>query len=285
MKILDGKKRANSLEKNIKKETGVFIQKTGIKPGLGILLVGNDPASGLYVSLKKRKAQELGFFCESVVLSQETSQEKVIGALKELQAQNTIHGVIIQLPLPKNFSSDEILHQLNPDKDIDCLHPYNLTRLFCGKELAYAPPTAESVIQLIRLSEKSIRNSAITVIARGFFGRQIAGLCLRHGGIVTQVDVRAPSFAHAVKTADIVVSAVGRARCVTGSMIKKGAVVIDVGTCKEQGCISGDVDVKTVSKKASAITPVPGGVGPLTVVLLMQNVLKAAKLAMNTHKA
>jgi len=279
MQILNGKKLAASIERKLKKETAVFVQKNGMKPGLGILLVGNDPASELYVSLKKRKAQELGFFCEVVILKKETSQEEVIKALQALQTKESIHGVIIQLPLPKHLSSDEIVQHLDPRKDIDCLHPYNLARLFCGKKLQYTPPTAESVIRLIQLSKKKIRNAIVVIVARGFFGRQIAALCLQYGAIVTQIDMQAPGLSSTVKTADIVISVVGRARCITGAMIKKGAVVIDVGTCKEDGCISGDVDFKTVSKKASALTPVPGGVGPLTVALLMKNVLRAARLA------
>lgn len=278
MKILDGKKLAGVIEKKLKKETALFVKKTGIQPGLGILLVGNDPASVLYVSLKKKKAQELGFFCEVVMLSQKASQEKVIQALEKLQAQKNIHGVIVQLPLPRNLASEKILERLNKEKDIDCLHPQNLARLFSGKELQYAPPTAESVVNLIKLSKKKIRSTSIAVVAKGFFGKQIAALCRMYGGNVLQIDIGSQDFFEIIRRAGIVITALGRPRCITGEMIKKGAVVIDVGTSKENGRVVGDVDFKAVSKKASAITPVPGGVGPLTVALLMKNVLKTAQL-------
>ncbi|MBI2645313.1 bifunctional 5,10-methylenetetrahydrofolate dehydrogenase/5,10-methenyltetrahydrofolate cyclohydrolase [Candidatus Uhrbacteria bacterium] len=277
MKILDGKKLARVSEKKLKKETSIFIKKTGILPGLGILLVGDDPASKLYVSLKKKKAQELGFFCEVVVLSKRASQKKVIAALEKLQAQKNIHGGIVQLPLPCHLTSDEILKQLDVKKDIDCLHPYNLARLFSGKKLQYAPPTAESVIRLIQFSKKKIRNTPIAVVARGFFGRQIAALCRMYGGNVLQTNSEAKDFLEIVRRADIVIAAIGKPRCITGEMIKKGATVIDVGTSEENGRVVGDVDFKTVSKKASAMTPVPGGVGPLTVALLMKNVFNAAQ--------
>lgn len=282
--ILNGKKLASKIEKSLKKEIVLFVKKTGIQPGLGILLVGNDSASALYVSLKKRKAQELGFFCEAVVLFQKTSQEKVIQALEKLQAQKNIHGVIIQLPLPRNLPSEKILKHLDVKKDIDCLHPQNLVRLFSGKELQYAPPTAESVLSLIRLSKKKIRNASVAVVAKGFFGKQIAALCRTHGGNVLQVEMESKDFLEILWRADIVITALGRPRCITSEMIKKGAVVIDVGTSKENCRVVGDVDFKTVSKKAGAITPVPGGVGPLTVALLMKNVLKAAQNSVGIAK-
>ncbi len=277
MKILDGKKCADISEKKLKKETTLFIKKTGGRPGLGILLVGNDSASTLYVSLKKKKAQELGFFCEVVTLSKKASQEKVIQTLEKLQIQKNIHGVIIQLPLPRHLHSEKVLEHLDTKKDIDCLHSRNLARLFSGKDLQYSPPTAESVISLIRLSKKKIRNTSIVVVAKGFFGKQIGVLCRTYGGNVIQIHSESPDFLEILRRADILISAVGKPHCITGAMIKKGAVVIDVGTSNKHGRVVGDVDFKTVSKKASAITPVPGGVGPLTVVLLMKNVLKAAQ--------
>ena len=275
--ILDGKKLAGEIEKKLKKETTFFIKKTGIRPGLGILLVGDDPASKLYVSLKKRKAQELGFFCKVVKLSKKTSQKKVIESLRVLQRQKNIHGVIIQLPLPRHLVSEKILKHLDIKKDIDCLHPDNLIRLFHGKELQYTPPTADSVMHLIRLSKKKVRNASIAVVAKGFFGRQIATLCKGYGGNVIQTDIYSPHVVDISKRADILISAMGKPHCITDAMIKKGAVVIDVGTSKENGRVVGDVDFQATSKKARAITPVPGGAGPLTVVSLMENVLKAAR--------
>lgn len=281
MRILNGKKLAVKIEKKLKKETALFVKKTGIQPGIGILLAGNDPASALYVSLKKKKAHELGFFCKVVMLSKKVSQKKIIQSLEKLQAQKNIHGVIVQLPLPHRFVSEEILKVLDQKKDIDCLHPNNLTKLFSGKNVEYAPPTAESVIHLIHLSRKEMQNTPIAVVAKGFFGRQIAALCRIYGGNVIQIDMDAPDFLDIIRRVEILISALGKPRCITADMVRRRAVVIDVGTSKEGGRVVGDVDFKLVSKKAEAITPVPGGVGPLTVILLMKNVLKAARILTN----
>lgn len=270
--IIDGAKKAEQLSEQLKKDTKA-LSKKGIVPGVGILLVGDDPASHLYVAMKMRLARKLGFYCKRVVLVRQSSESNVIAALQKLQNDPRINGVIIQIPLPKDISLEHVCEKIDPKKDIDCLHPDNLKALSEGERPYFWPPTAESVSYLISSTKTSLKNKKVAVVGRGFFARQIMALCRAKG-------------AHIIKTtrsADIVISAVGIPKTITGDSVRRGAIVIDVGTTKVNGKTVGDVDILTVTEKAKAVSPVPGGVGPVTVVMLMKNVLKAAKALTKTR--
>lgn len=275
--IIDGKKIARGIERRLKRDAAKFYHRTGMQPGLGILLVGDDPASHLYVSIKMSHARSIGLYCKKVLLPKNASEQSVIRHLQKLQNNPRIHGVIIQIPLPKTISLDRVCASIDPKKDIDCLHPLNLTALSNGKKPVFWPPTAESVAHLIAVAKVPLRGKKIAIVGRGFFSRQIAALCTAKKAKVTLIASSMIQKKSALQSADIIISAVGKPRIIKGDYIKKGAVVIDVGTAKVEGRTVGDVDVKTVVTVAGAVSPVPGGVGPVTVAILMKNVLQSAK--------
>lgn len=294
--IIDGKKIAGELKATLLART----KRMRIRPGFAAVLVGSDPASVLYVERKGEMAHELGFYFKKVQLPTSSSQKKVTAVLDALSAERKIHGIIVQVPLPSHIALDEVAHHIDPKKDIDCFHPDNLARLFftkigsgttnrkpsgsldfarddsVGKQTPFSPPTPEAVLRLIQSTGQELKTSGIVVIGDGFFARQISAHCLNQGAVVTLVHSRAARLAQLTRQADVVITAVGRAGYLTGAMIKKGAVVIDVGITKRGKNVVGDVNFASVSRKARAVTPVPGGVGPLTVAVLMENVLEAA---------
>lgn len=276
--IIDGKKIAHDIERRLKRDVAKLYRRTGIRPGLGILLVGDDPASHLYVSIKMAHARAIGLYCKKILLPKTASEQRVMRQLQRLQHDPRIHGVIIQIPLPKTISLDRVCGYIDPKKDIDCLHPLNLTTLSNGKEPVFWPPTAESVVHLIAAARVSLRGKKIAIVGKGFFSRQIAALCTAKKATVEIVPSSMVQKKSALQSADIVISAVGRPGIIKGDYIKKGSVVIDVGTAKVGGHTVGDVDLATVLHKARAISPVPGGVGPVTVAILMKNVVMAAQL-------
>lgn len=270
--IIDGKKIAEELRDEIKKKS----RRSAMHPGFAAVLVGSDPASVLYVERKGQMARELGFYFKKVQLPASASLKKVITTLDALSADKTVHGIILQVPLPSHLALDEVSHHIDPLKDIDCFHPDNLARLFLNKPTV-VPPTPEAVVRLIRSAGCRLEVSHVVVIGDGFFARQISAHCLNQGAVVTLAPSKTEKLSLLTRTADIVITAVGRPSFLTGAMIKKGAVVIDVGITKLGKKVVGDVDGASVSKKARAFSPVPGGVGPLTVAVLMENVLKATR--------
>lgn len=275
--IIDGKKIADEFKLDLKQRAVRLRQGFGaVQPGFAAVLVGDDPASVLYVERKGEMAHELGFYFKKVQLPSSSSQEKVTTVLDALSADRKIHGIILQVPLPLHIALDEVSHHITPEKDIDCFHPDNLAKLFLNKP-TIAPPTPEAVLRLIQSTGQELKTSNIVVIGDGFFARQISAHCLNQGAVVTLIHSKAARLARLSREADVVITAVGRAGYLTGAMIKKGAVVIDVGITKQGTKVVGDVDFSSVSRKARAVTPVPGGVGPLTVAVLMENVLMAAQ--------
>ncbi|MEK7123010.1 MAG: bifunctional 5,10-methylenetetrahydrofolate dehydrogenase/5,10-methenyltetrahydrofolate cyclohydrolase [Patescibacteria group bacterium] len=273
--IIDGK----NIAEEVKRTVGRRAKKMKIRPGFAAVLVGDDPASVLYVERKGQMAQELGFYFKRIHLPVSASQKRVIVMLDALSADRRIHGILLQVPLPAHIALDEVAHHIAPDKDIDCFHPDNLAKLFLNKPLPFAPPTPEAVLRLIASTGQELGLSDVVVIGDGFFARQISAHCLNRGAVVTLVHSRAARLAQLTRAADVVITAVGRENFLKGTMIKKGAVVIDVGITKRGNKVVGDVHFSSVSKRARAVTPVPGGVGPLTVAVLMENVLKAAQRA------
>lgn len=272
--IIDGKKIAEELKQSL----AVRSLRMLTRPGFAAVLVGNDPASVLYVERKGQMARELEFYFRKVHLPASASQKRVIAVLDALSSDSRIHGIILQVPLPSHIALDEVSHHIAAQKDIDCFHPDNLAKLFLNKPTV-VPPTPEAVLRLIQSTGQELKTSDIVVIGDGFFARQISAHCLNQGAVVTLIHSKAQRLAKLTRAADVVITAVGRAGYLTGAMVKKGSVVIDVGITKHGKKVVGDVDFASVTRKARAVTPVPGGVGPLTVAILMENVLMAARTA------
>jgi len=270
--IVDGKKISEELRDSLRRKCAHL----HMRPGFAAVLVGDDPASVLYVQRKGQMAQELGYYFKKVQLPATVSQKKVIAILKALSQDTQIHGIILQVPLPPHIALDEVSHHIAPQKDIDCFHPDNLAKLFLNKP-TIVPPTPEAVVRLIQSVRKTLSGARVVAMGDGFFARQITAHCLNQGAIVTLCGSKMKKMSQVTCTADVIITAVGRPNFLKGSMIKKGSIVIDVGITKSGKRVVGDVDFESVAKKARAVTPVPGGVGPLTVAVLMENVLKAAQ--------
>lgn len=275
--IIDGKKIAYNIERRLKRDVTNFYRRKGKHPGLGILIVGDDPASHVYVKIKETHAHSLGYYCKRIMLPKTASQQRVIKQLKKLQEDPNVHGVIVQIPLPPHISLEDVIKNIDPKKDIDCLHPANIKSLLDAQRPSFWPPTAESVECLIRAAGVSLHGKKIIIVGRGFFSRQIAAFCSAKKAKVALIPSSMIQKKSALQSADVVISAVGKPGIIKGDYIKKGAVVIDVGTAKVKGHTVGDVDLATVMRRACAVSPVPGGVGPVTVAMLMKNVLRAAK--------
>ncbi len=280
MNCIDGRKIADAVLRDVQKNT-LLLKKKGVTPGLGILIVGEDKASHTYVAIKLRTAATLGIYAKRLLLPSSASLQEIIHALKKLQRNPHIHGVIVQAPLPRSVDLDQVTPHILLRKDIDCFHPENLSRFFTGKDVCFSPPTAEAVTRCIESTGATLHEKRILVVGRGFFGRQIATHCINNGGIVTLVGSQYKDLSKLGGISDIIISVVGRHGVIQGSMVKSGTIIIDVGISKnEQGHIVGDVDMESLKKKDAYVTPVPGGVGPITVALLMENVVRAATLTL-----
>ncbi len=272
MHIIDGKILAERIRRRIAREAA----QLPTRPGFGAVLVGNDPSSQVYVDLKCRVAEQLGFAFEKIRLPARARTESVVSAVTRLNGRADIHGIIVQIPLPPHVSMDAVSEAIAREKDIDCFHPANLTSLFSGRPVI-VPPTAEAVLMAIRTVVRQISGMHAVIVGSGFFGRQAAAHLVNAGATVTLTHSRTKNVAALTRQADIVVSAVGKPGCITKDMVRDDAIVIDVGITKRGKRILGDVAFDEVAPHVRAITPVPGGIGPLTVALLMKNVLEAAK--------
>lgn len=269
--IIDGKAFATTIKDEIRAQLARHSGKK-ITPGLGIVLVGTDDASVVYVGIKEKVAKGLGFHTQIERLPASTKEVDVKKVIEKMNKDKKIHGILVQIPLPKKMDYQDVLNAIESEKDIDCLSHASLGSLLKGETLI-PPPTAEAVRLLIEHAGVTIRCADITVVGAGFFGRQIAFHLLNHGASVSVVQDMTKDISSYTKKADVVVSVVGKAGLITASMIKKNAVVIDVGVSLVAGKMAGDVDEKSVSHKARAYTPVPGGVGPVTVACVMKNVM------------
>ncbi len=276
--IIDGKAISAAVRAEIKANTQALIEKTGIVPGLAVVIVGTDPASQVYVRNKHRACEEVGFYSEAYELPEETTQEELEALVDKLNADDKIDGILVQLPLPRHLDENAILLRIDPKKDVDAFHPYNVGRIMIG-DYAFLPCTPAGVMELIRRSGIDCTGKECVVVGRSnIVGKPMAMLLLQANGTVTVCHSRTKDLADVTRRADILVVAIGKADFVTGDMVKEGAVVIDVGMNRRaDGKLTGDVDFATVEPKASYITPVPGGVGPMTITMLMQNTLTAAR--------
>jgi methylenetetrahydrofolate dehydrogenase (NADP+)/methenyltetrahydrofolate cyclohydrolase len=278
--LIDGKMISAQIRAELKEETKEFIAKTGVTPKLTVILVGEDPASQVYVRNKGRACEEVGFAADQITLSATTTQEELDALIDKLNADTSVHGILVQLPLPKGLSEERVLLRISPEKDVDAFHPYNVGRMVAG-QITYLPCTPAGVMELIERSGISVAGKDCVVIGRSnIVGKPMAHLLMQANGTVTVCHSRTKDLAEHTRRADILVAAIGKADFVTADMVKPGAVVIDVGINRNaEGKLTGDVDFASVEPVASYITPVPGGVGPMTIAMLMKNTLTAAKRA------
>ena len=274
MNIINGKEISASIRAEIKAET----EKMSVRPGLAVILVGSDPASQVYVRNKNKACEEVGFYSEMYTLPEETSMEELLGLIDQLNHSPQIHGILVQLPLPKHLDEEKVILAINPEKDVDAFHPVNVGKIMIGNH-SFLPCTPAGVMELLSRSGIDVTGKECVVIGRSnIVGKPQAMLLLHANGTVTVCHSRTKSLAEICARADILVSAIGKAKFVTPDMVKEGAVVIDVGINRdENGKLCGDVDFENVAPKTSFITPVPGGVGPMTITMLMKNTLTAAK--------
>jgi len=275
--IIDGKVISLSVKEEIKNEI-IELKKNGITPGLVVIKVGDDPASAVYVRNKKRACEELGIYSEEYSLPTETSQKDLLDLIEELNTREDINGILCQLPLPKHLDEKAVINAIAPEKDVDCFHPQNVGKVLIGED-GFKPCTPAGVIEMLKRSGIEIAGKNCVVLGRSnIVGKPMALLLLQENGTVTVCHSKTKNLKEITKTADILVAAIGKAKFVTADMVKEGAVVIDVGINRdENGKLCGDVDFDAVEKKAAAISPVPGGVGLMTVTMLMQNTLISAK--------
>jgi methylenetetrahydrofolate dehydrogenase (NADP+)/methenyltetrahydrofolate cyclohydrolase len=285
-RILDGRAIAARVTDRIASEARLLKAETGVVPGLAVVLVGNDPASEVYVASKGRKADELGFKSVQHTLAAETSEPAVLALIETLNRDPAIHGVLVQFPVPSHIDRTRIVEAIQPEKDVDGLHPINVGKLASGIADAMVPCTPAGCLILARqaVPEGLAGKTAVVVGRSTLVGRPMAQLLLNEDCTVTIAHSRTRDLAGVVRTGDIVIAAAGRAEMIRGEWIKPGAVVIDVGTSRvptpEKGAgksrLAGDVMFAEVAAVASALTPVPGGVGPMTIAMLMANTLAAA---------
>ncbi len=276
--IIDGKRISAEIREEIKEECKAFIEANGFAPGLAVVIVGENPASQVYVRNKRLACEQVGFYSEVHEMPETTTQAELNALVDKLNADEKIHGILVQLPLPKHLDESEVLLRIRPEKDVDAFHPYNVGKIMIG-DPAFLPCTPAGVMALLERSGVEIAGKKCVVIGRSnIVGKPMAMLLLHANGTVTICHSRTKDLAAVCREADILVVAIGRADFVGADMVKEGAVVIDVGMNRRaDGKLTGDVNYAEVEPIASAITPVPGGVGPMTITMLLQNTLTAAK--------
>ena len=276
-KIIDGKVISASVKKRVQDEVTDLKQK-GVTVGLAVIIVGEDPASKVYVSNKKKACEALGIISEEYALPESTTNEELLALINELNRKPSINGILCQLPLTKHLDEKLIINSIDPNKDVDAFHPFNVGKIMIG-DFHFLPCTPAGVMEMLEYEGIDVTGKNCVVIGRSnIVGKPMNMLLLHKNGTVTVCHSKTKNLAEICKKADILVAAVGRPNFVTADMVKPDAVVIDVGINRVDGKLCGDVDFENVSKIASAITPVPGGVGPMTIAMLMQNTLTAAKI-------
>lgn len=278
-KIIDGKAVSAAVKQQVKEETA-GLKAQGIVPGLAVVIVGDDPASRVYVNNKKKACELVGFHSEEYALSAQTTQEELMALVEKLNKDDSINGILVQLPLPKHLDDKAVIAAIDPKKDVDAFHAENVGKIMIG-DYKFLPCTPAGVMELLASENIEIEGKNCVVIGRSnIVGKPMAMLLLHKNGTVTITHSRTKNLKEICLGADIIVAAVGIPKFLKGDMVKDGAVVIDVGMDRdENGRLCGDVDFDEVEKKAGYITPVPGGVGPMTIAMLMKNTLMAAKLA------
>lgn len=276
--IIDGKAVSRAVRARVAQET-LALKEQGVTPGLAVILVGEDPASQVYVRNKEKACAEVGFYSEKYTLPADTTQAQLNALVDELNGKKEINGILCQLPLPPHLSDKEVIARIDPTKDVDAFHPENVGAIMIG-DYRFLPCTPAGVMELIRSTGTDLTGKRAVVLGRSnIVGKPMAMLLLHENATVTIAHSKTRNLAELTRQADVLVAAVGRPKFVTADMVKPGAVVIDVGMDRdENGKLCGDVDFDSVSQVCGAITPVPGGVGPMTISMLLENTLTAAKL-------
>ena len=276
--IIDGNNIAQEIRHEVREQSLALKEKTGIVPGLAVILVGEDPASQVYVGRKAKACAEVGFLSREYKLSVDTSESKLLNIISELNADQAIHGILVQLPLPQHIHTDKIIAAIDPQKDVDGFHPYNVGGLVSGNPL-FVPCTPSGIMELISRTRIELSGKEAVVVGRSnIVGKPMALLLLAQHATVTICHSRTKDLPAVTRRADVLIAAVGKAGMIKAGMVKEGAVVIDVGVNRlENGKLIGDVAFDEVAARASYITPVPGGVGPMTIAMLMKNTLEAAR--------
>ncbi|MBD2847298.1 bifunctional methylenetetrahydrofolate dehydrogenase/methenyltetrahydrofolate cyclohydrolase FolD [Paenibacillus sp. IB182496] len=274
--IIDGKQLSGQIREEIKQRAAKLVAQ-GVKPGLAVVLVGEDPASKVYVGSKEKACQAMGFYSEVHRLPADTTQQQLLSLVELLNAQSSIHGILVQLPLPKHLDEKAVTNAIDPKKDVDGFHPISTGNLVIGDE-SLVPCTPAGCIALIKQTGQSIEGKHAVVIGRSnIVGKPVAMLLLQENATVTVCHSRTTNMEELARSADILVVAIGRPKAIGKSYVKPGAIVIDVGINRlDNGKLAGDVDYDDVLDTAGYITPVPGGVGPMTITMLLANTLKAA---------
>lgn len=283
MHLLNGKELAQKLQQEMTQEV-TELKKKGLQPGLAVILVGEDPASQVYVRNKERAANNIGMYSVVYRLPETTSEADLIAKIEELNHDDKVHGILVQLPLPKHINEDLVLDTIDPAKDVDGFHPMNLGNLFAGKP-TMIPCTPAGIMELIKLSGIDLAGKNAVIIGRSnIVGKPMAHLLLQANATVTICHSKTKDLPKVAKQADVLVVAIGRANFVTADFVKEGAVVIDVGINRdENNKLTGDVKFDEVAPLTSFITPVPGGVGPMTITMLMRQTIDAAKRKENVR--
>lgn len=277
-KILDGKQIAKEYRQRLKNQVN-DLKEYGFTPKLSVIFVGNDGASQSYVKSKKKAAEKIGMISEIIHLDESTSEEVVLSELNRLNNDDTVSGILVQVPLPKQVSEQKVLEAINPEKDVDGFHPINIGKLYIDEQ-TFVPCTPLGIMEILKHADINLEGKNAVVIGRSHIvGQPVSKLLLQANATVTILHSRTKNMNAHLKQADVIVSAVGQPGLVTKENVKKGAVIIDVGnTPDENGKLKGDVAYDEVKEIASAITPVPGGVGPLTITMVLNNTLLAEKL-------
>ena len=281
-KIIDGKAVSQSVKDRIKEQAAQLKEKYGVTAGLAVIIVGDDPASRIYVNNKKKACEYVGFDSYEYALPKETTESELLELVNKLNNDDRIDGILCQLPLPKHIDENVIINNIAPNKDVDAFHPVNVGKIMIG-DYSFLPCTPAGVMELIASTGVDVKGKECVVVGRSnIVGKPMSMLLLHKSGTVTICHSKTKDLKAECKRADILVAAVGVPNLIKGDMIKEGAVVIDVGMNRlDNGKLCGDIEFETASKVAGYITPVPGGVGPMTIAMLMQNTLTAAKVNRN----
>ena len=274
-KIIDGKVISAAVKQRIADEVATLKETKGV-PGLAVIIVGEDPASKVYVANKKKACEQIGMLSEEYALPEATTNEELLALINELNNKKEINGILCQLPLPKHLDEELVINSILPEKDVDAFHPQNVGKIMTG-DYDFLPCTPAGIMEMLKYENIEVEGKTCVVIGRSnIVGKPMSMLLLHKNGTVTICHSKTKNLKEVCRSADILVAAVGRPNFVTEDMVKDGAVVIDVGINRlESGKLCGDVDFENVKEKASYITPVPGGVGPMTIATLMQNTLTA----------
>ncbi|MCK8825445.1 bifunctional 5,10-methylenetetrahydrofolate dehydrogenase/5,10-methenyltetrahydrofolate cyclohydrolase [Fuchsiella alkaliacetigena] len=275
--ILDGSAKSSEIQEEIKAETAKLKEEEGVVPKLSIVFVGDSPASASYIKLQQRICEKVGIDSEVIDLEDDVSEEKLLAELDKLNNDDQVNGILMQMPLPDHIDDDKVIRSINPQKDLDSFHPYNLGEVVLGGD-AYQPCTPEGVMALLDMYDIDVKGKDVAIVGHSnIVGKPLALMMLNRNATVSVCHIDTKDTASYTKEADIVAVAAGVPNLITADMVKEGAIVIDIGINQVDGKIVGDVDYENVKEKASAITPVPGGAGPMTIAMLLKDTVKSCK--------